>query len=49
VPADVLKALAMSKMAPEQLIAQSFENLTKEGNKVGNLNISPELLQSLIK
>ncbi len=49
VPADVLKALAMSKMKPEQLIAQSFENLTKEGNKIGNLNISPELLQSLIK
>jgi len=49
VPVDVLKSLAMSKMAPEQLIAQSFDNLTKEGNKVGNLNISPELLQSLIK
>ncbi len=49
VPADVLKALAMSKMKPEQLIAQSFENLTKDGNKIGNLNISPELLQSLIK
>lgn len=49
VPAEVLKALAMSNMAPEQLIAQSFENLTKEGNSVGNLNISPELLQSLIK
>ena len=49
VPAEVLKALAMSKMAPAQLIAQSFENLTQEGNKVGNLNISPELLQSLIK
>lgn len=49
VPADVLKALAMSKMKPEQLIAQSFENLTKEGNQIGNLNISPELLQSLIR
>ena len=49
VPAEVLKALVMSKMNPEQLIAQSFENLTKEGNKIGNLNISPELLQSLIK
>lgn len=49
VPSDVLKALAMSTMAPKQLIAQSFENLTKDGNKVGNLNISPELLQSLLK
>lgn len=49
VPADVLKALAMSKMKPEQLIAQSFENLTQEGNQIGNLNISPELLQSLIR
>lgn len=49
VPAEVLKALVMGNMGPEQLIAQSFENLTKEGNKVGNLNISPDLLQSLIK
>ncbi|MEE9494606.1 MAG: SPFH domain-containing protein [Gammaproteobacteria bacterium] len=49
VPAEVLKALVMGNMGPEQLIAQAFENLTKDGNKVGNLNISPELLQSLIK
>ncbi len=48
VSSDVLKALAMNKMAPAQLIAQSFENLTKDGNKVGNLNISPDLLQSLV-
>ena len=49
VSAEVLKALMMGNMGSGQLIAQSFENLTRDGNKVGNLNISPELLQSLIK
>ncbi|MBK5075107.1 NrtR-regulated NrtX [Budviciaceae bacterium CWB-B4] len=46
---EILKALAMSSMRPEQLIAQAFENLTQGENKVGNLNISPELLNSLIR
>jgi regulator of protease activity HflC (stomatin/prohibitin superfamily) len=43
-----LRILMMAKLGPEQLIAQAFENLTKGKNKVGNLNISPDLLQSLI-
>ncbi|MCD1126630.1 hypothetical protein LPW36_11590 [Jinshanibacter sp. LJY008] len=46
---EILKALAMSNMRPEQLIAQVFENLAQGENKVGNLNISPELLNSLIR
>lgn len=45
---DRLKVMSMSGMAPEQLIAQAIENLTKGDNKVGNLNLSPDLLQSLI-
>jgi regulator of protease activity HflC (stomatin/prohibitin superfamily) len=43
-----LRILMMAKLGPEQLIAQSFENLTKGSNKIGTLNISPDLLQSLM-
>lgn len=43
-----LKVMSMSGLSPEQLIAQSIENLTRGENKIGNLNLSPELLQSLM-
>jgi len=42
-----LKVMGMSGMSPEQLIAQAIENLTQGDNKVGSLNFSPDLLQSL--
>lgn len=45
---EILKALTMAKMTPEQLIAQAFDNLTQGENRIGNLNISPDLLQSLL-
>lgn len=44
-----LKVLSMAGFGPEQIIAQAIENLTHGENKVGNLNITPDLLQSLIK
>jgi regulator of protease activity HflC (stomatin/prohibitin superfamily) len=44
-----LKVLSMSGFGPEQIIAQAIENLTQGENKVGNLNLTPDLLQSLIK
>ena len=44
-----LKVMSMSGMKPETLIAQAIENLTQGENRVGNLNISPELLQSLVR
>ncbi|WP_087018678.1 SPFH domain-containing protein [Thaumasiovibrio subtropicus] len=44
-----LRIMSMSGQAPEQLIAQAIENLTQGENRVGNLNLSPELLQSLVK
>lgn len=44
-----LKVMNMNAARPEQLIAQAIENLTKGENKVGSLNFSPELLQSLIR
>lgn len=42
-----LKVMTMGSLKPEQLIAQAIENLTQGENKVGNLNISPDLLQAL--
>ncbi len=44
-----LKVMSMGSLKPEQLISQAIENLTKGDNKIGSLNISPELLQGLIK
>lgn len=44
-----LKVMSINAARPEQLIAQAIENLTKGENKVGSLNFSPELLQSLIR
>ncbi|MGJ7095905.1 SPFH domain-containing protein [Vibrio hannami] len=46
---ECLKVMSMGSLKPEQLIAQAIENLTQGENRVGNLNISPELLQSLTK
>ena len=44
--ADVLIALATMDMEPNKLIARAFEKLAA-GSKVGTLNITPELLESL--
>lgn len=45
----ILQVLAASNMSPDQLIAQSFQELGKNAQKIGQLNISPGLLESLIK
>jgi len=44
----VIQTLAIAGMAPSQLIAAAFQNLADNADKIGNLNISPELLQQLI-
>ncbi len=46
---DILRALTMTGMKPEQLIASAFETLSKSAGKIGELNISPDLLSSLMK
>lgn len=46
--ADVLIALATMDMDPNKLIARAFEKLAA-GNKIGTLNITPDLLESLGK
>ncbi len=45
----VLQALATSNMKPNQLIAFAFQELAAKAEKIGNLNISPELLSELLQ
>lgn len=46
--AGVLQALVTSGMKPEQLIAFAFQELAGKANKIGQLNISPDLLSELL-
>ncbi|MBX7208048.1 MAG: hypothetical protein K1X78_07050 [Verrucomicrobiaceae bacterium] len=46
--ARVLQALATTGMKPQQLIAFAFQELAAKADKIGNLNISPELLSELL-
>lgn len=44
-----IQALAMMKMDSQQLIANAFNELAENAGKIGELNISPELLGQLMK
>jgi len=44
----ILQALATSGMKPEQLIAFAFQELAGKAEKIGQLNISPDLLRELM-
>ncbi|MFO1435180.1 MAG: SPFH domain-containing protein [Gammaproteobacteria bacterium] len=44
----VVQALASVGMAPGQLIAMAFGGIAEKAEKIGQLNVSPELLQSLM-
>jgi hypothetical protein len=45
----VLQALASAGMKPEQLIALAFQELAGRADKIGQLNISPDLLRELLE
>ncbi len=45
----VLQAITISGMSPQQLISQAFQGLAEGAGRIGELNISPELLGALIK
>ncbi|WP_315798681.1 SPFH domain-containing protein [Bradyrhizobium sp. SZCCHNRI3043] len=45
----VIQALAATGMQPGQLIAQAFSGLAEKAEKIGQLNVSPELLSSLMQ
>jgi hypothetical protein len=44
----VIQALAAVGMEPRQLIAQAFGGLAERAEKIGQLNLSPDLLQTLL-
>ncbi|MEK8034583.1 SPFH domain-containing protein [Ideonella sp. DXS29W] len=44
----VVQALAAAGMQPGQLIAQAFGGIAERAERIGQLNVSPELLQSLM-
>lgn len=44
----VLQSLASVGMDPSQLIALSFKELAESASKIGQLNVSPELLRELL-
>jgi SPFH domain / Band 7 family len=46
--ARILQALSTSSMKPEQLIAFAFQELAGKADKIGQLNISPDLLSELL-
>lgn len=46
--ARILQALANTGMKPEQLIAVAFQEIAGRADKIGQLNISPDLLRELI-
>src|SRR6266404_4077907 len=46
--AKILQALASTAMKPEQLIAFAFQELAGKAEKIGQLNISPDLLRELL-
>jgi hypothetical protein len=47
--AKILQALATTGMKPEQLIAFAFQELAGKADKIGQLNISPDLLRELLR
>lgn len=44
----ILQALANAGMKPEQLIAVAFQGIADKADKIGQLNISPDLLRELL-
>jgi regulator of protease activity HflC (stomatin/prohibitin superfamily) len=48
-PVENLKAMALAQMQPEQLMALAFETLAQNAGKIGELNITPDLLGHLVK
>jgi membrane protease subunit (stomatin/prohibitin family) len=45
----IIQALAAMGMQPGQLIAQAFGGIAERAERIGQLNLSPDLLQSLMR
>jgi predicted RNase H-like HicB family nuclease len=46
---QMVQALTSSSMTPQQLISQAFQQLAQNADKIGELNMSPELLREILK
>jgi len=46
---DVLKALANAGLDSGRLMALAFQGVADRAEKIGNLNITPDLLTTVIK
>ena len=49
IDARVVQALTAGNMAPAQVIAESFREMAMQADKIGQLNISPDLLSKLLE
>lgn len=45
----IIQALTAGSMTPHQLISHAFQQLAQNADKIGELNMSPELLRELLK
>lgn len=48
-PVENLKAMALTKMTPEQLMATAFEALAVNAGKIGELTITPDLFGQMMR
>jgi hypothetical protein len=48
VDTDVIKSLASIGMQPQTLIANAFQNLAGNAEKIGQLNITPDLIREMM-
>lgn len=46
---NVMQTLAGMGMQPDKLIAMAFQNLAENADKIGQLNITPDLLQGIMQ
>lgn len=46
--AKMLEACAMAQMEPSALMAKAFMNIGENAEKIGNFNMTPDLLQSIV-
>ena len=49
VPPDILKALTAAGIDSGRLMALAFQGIADKADKIGNLNITPDLLNTIIK
>ncbi len=49
IDSEIIEALANMEMKPDKVIAAAFKELANKAEKIGQLNITPDLLESLTK